>query len=171
MRGNQNDERSVRKWAQREIQRRLTAEDPHRIEKLNSVEDFPHGYSWFESMDGRSMRRENGEESAVLRALIAQSCCGWPEPPTAAEAETTIKRRVCEGRAYAISGLIIREAPLWMIIEGEREQAWSLQDLAWWLHRRRMGTATLIRWMNVISREYVSRRRKNAASGVQCPER
>lgn len=138
---------------------REAREDPYRAEELAPVRNFPHGFSWFETVAPRGVTRKPGADSRVLGALIAQSCSGWPTPPTASEAERTMKARVAEGRAHAISGLIIREAPLWMIIEGEREQAWSLQDLAWWIHKRRIRALRLIRWMNVISREYVARHR------------
>ena len=70
-----------------------------------------------------------------------------------------IKNRKMNGFGAAMASTVICEGDLHLIIKGEREEAWSLQDLAWWIHELKVPCKELIHWLNVMSKEYM--RRKN----------
>ena len=56
-----------------------------------------------------------------------------------------------------MSRTVIGEADICEVIQGEREQAWSLQDLAWWTHELGIPCKELIQWLNAMSRSYMER--------------
>ena len=141
--------------------RNAGGDSDHQMEKLAPVENFPHGFSWFEEINPRNDPRKPGKESRALRTVIAQSCNGWRVKPTAAEGETAIKNRKANWLGAAMASTVICEGDLHLIVKGEREEAWSLQDLAWWIHELKVPCTELIHWLNVMSKEYMHRKNKD----------
>lgn len=144
-------------WIRTEGEARRLNENPDRPAKLEPVENFPNGESWFETIDPKGRRREAGEESRVLRAIIAQTCNGWRMKPTALEGEAAIKSRDPDGLGPAMIRTLICEADVYELIKGEREGAWSLQDLAWWIDTLGIRCNGVIHWLNAMSRGYMGR--------------
>ena len=86
-RGREDDLR----WVGTEIDLRIREEDPDRREELEPLDNFPAEPGWF-ARNGPA-RRPRGRDggSPALAAVIHGSCNGWPEKPTALEAEASIK--------------------------------------------------------------------------------
>lgn len=133
----------------------MEPEDYEQAPVLEPPERFPDTTSWFESKDPTGRSRAAGTESLTLRGIICQSCCGWPKPPTPAEAERAIQNRDATPRNRAIASTMIYEADFHALVEGEREHVWSLQDIAWWIHELGDQPPDLVDWLNSMSREYM----------------
>ena len=147
----------LREWIRSEGRTRRIEE----TEPLEPVENFPHGFSWFERVAPKGRRRKPGEDSRALRALIAETCSGYERKPTPREAEAAIKARSGTGLGVAIAANLIAEADVCMLMEGEREGAWSIQDIAWWMHDLNADCRELIEWLNYTSRNYMAWRKSS----------
>lgn len=147
-------------WVRRENARRIEEEDSDTLPTLAPVETFPHGFS-FLANGTRTPVRQPGTPSTAIETIISQSCCGWSVTPTALEAEAAIKARKRIGIAAPMASTVIGESSRGLIVLGEREQAWSLQDLAWWIHELQLPMKKKIRWLNAMSKEYQLQRARN----------
>ena len=98
------------------------------------------------------MPRAPGEPSRALDIMVNSYCCGWRRKPTPLEAEEAIKSRLPTSRNASIAFMVLTEPPNRLVMEGEADGAYSLQDLAWWLHRRRIPAYGRIRWLNAFAR-------------------
>lgn len=144
-------------WVRAAGEARRMNEDPDRPAILEPVENFPHGFSWFERINPKGRHRNGDEASRVLGAMIARTCNGWRVKPTPSEGEAAIKSRDPDGLGPSMVRMLICEADIYDIIEGERERAWSLQDVAWWIHELKIPCNGLIHWLNAMSRGYMGR--------------
>ena len=149
--GGDDAHRTRTDWARRETRRRAVEETPGPVE-LKPVESFPHGRPIFNNEMRRLPPRAPGEPCRALDIMVNSYCCGWARPPTALEAETALKSRHPTKRNAAIALMVTTEPPNSLVALGEADGAYSLQDLAWWLARRRIPAYRRIRWMNAFAR-------------------
>lgn len=153
-RGREDDLR----WVGTEIDRRIREEDPDRREALEPLDNFPAEPGWFaRSGPARRPRGPDGG-SPALAAVIHGSCNGWPEKPTALEAEAAIKARRRNDDADDIAWTVVTESSTTLIIEAEAEGAYSLQDLAWWIRELRIPAHGRIRWLNAAAEAWSAAR-------------
>ena len=144
---------STLEWARRETLRRAVEEQGDGPVELKPVKSFPHGQAIFNNELRGLQPREAGEPSRPLNIMVSSYCCGWPEPPTALEVESAIKSRDPTRRKAAIALMVLTEPPNYLVMEGEADGAYSLQDLAWWLHRRQIPAYGRIRWLNAFAQQ------------------
>ena len=121
-------------------------------EQLRAWTTFP---DWTTEHEGREYLgiapRGGNEPSPALRNVIAGACCGWPEPPTAGEAERAIRGREATDRSCCIAATIIGESEIIDVMRAEAEGAYTFQDLAWWIHE--IGPPyrqDLVHWLNAV---------------------
>lgn len=144
-------------WVKRETERRLAEEDPTAIRELVPLEDLPNRTGWMRRPGGREPRRA-GETSSSLENLVHGSCNGWKRKPTAAEAEQVMRARMRGDREDSIASTVITESSQWMILEAEAEDAYSLQDVGWWIRELGIPCHRLIGWLNALSEAWVADR-------------
>ena len=141
-------------WVRQENERRVAEETRTEPVELAPLDSFPAWTSWFEKKVPNGTTRQTGAESTAIKEVIAMHCSGWPTPPTPLECEDAIKSRVPTERAQAIAGLVIYDGRQYYIAKGERERAWSLQDIAWWIHNIPLRADRTAEWLNVQAYEY-----------------
>ena len=139
-------------WARRETRRRALEEEPPGPVQLKPVESFPHGQPIFNNALHPRRPRAPGEPCRALDIMVNSYCCGWKRKPTAIEAEEAIKSRLPTDRNSSIAFMVLTEPPDHLVLEGEADSAYSLQDLAWWLHHRPIPAYGRIRWLNAFAR-------------------
>ena len=139
-------------WVRRETRRRIVEETTRGPVELKPVESFPHGRPIFNNEMRPLPPRVPGEPCRALDIMVNSYCCGWRQKPTALEAEAAVKSRNPTKRNAAIALMVVTEPPNSLVAEGEADGAYSLQDLAWWLHRRRIPAYRRIRWLNAFAR-------------------
>ena len=148
-------------WVRRETQRRAVEEATRGPVELKPVESFPHGPPIFNNEMRRLRPRRPGEPCHALDIIVNAYCCGWRRKPTPLEVEEAIKSRLPTNRNAAIALMVVTEPPNALVMQGEADGAYSLQDLAWWLHRRRIPAYSRIRWLNAFARRNSKRPRKS----------
>ena len=146
-------------WFTEECGRRRVEDDPGHVEELKQPEALPSTPGWFRQRPPRTIRKPGQARSTALTAILARSCSGWPRPPETAEAETAIRTRKPTRRNKAIAETVLCESRLHELIRGEEEQAWSLQDLCWWMHRLSIRRAEVVRLLNALSEEYAGQKK------------
>lgn len=146
--------RSRDEWFDAEIERRLVEDDPNYTEQLVRPQALPGTYGWLRQRPPKAPRKQ--PESRTLRGILSRSCSGWPNPPDAIEAEKAIKSRAPTRRTKAVVETVLCESKLHELMQGEEEQAWSLQDLCWWMHSLSIGRADLVRLLNAFSEEFIA---------------
>ena len=104
-------------------------------EQLRAWTTFP---GWTTEHEGREYLglapRGANEPSPAIRNVLAGACCGWPEPPTAGEAERAMRGREATDWNLCIAATIIGESEIVDVMRAEAEGAYTFQDLAWWIH-------------------------------------
>ena len=150
--GRKPDPDGTIEWARRETRRRAIEETTCGPVELKPVESFPHGRPIFNNAMRGLRPRAPGEPCRALDIMVNSYCCGWRQKPTPLEAEKAIKSRLPTRRNGSIAFMVLTEPPNRLVMEGEADGAYSLQDLAWWLHRRRIPAYGRIRWLNAFVR-------------------
>ena len=154
-------------WVEAENDRRLVEEDPFRDEPLAPADRFPPEGGWLprDPETDPPARRRPDEPSRALDGLICGACSGWRRKPTPGEFERAMKSRRRSDRADGAAATVIVESELWDVVHAELENAYSLRDLAWWIHELGIENKTLIHWLNKLSVEWVLRRDKAGTGG------
>ena len=123
-------------WVRREIERRAAEEAPERAVEPPDPANLPARGGWIRGHpDIESRARRNADEpSRAIEAIICGACSGWRTKPDARGFEKAIKARARTAEAERYAWTLLGEATLCEIFIGEREDAWSLADIAWWMH-------------------------------------
>ena len=146
-------------WARRETDRRIAEEDPTAVGQLVPLDDLPNRTGWLRKPDGTEPTpRRVGETSSSLDNLVHGSCNGWKRKPTTAEAEQVMRGRIRGGREDSVASTVITESSWWMILEAEVEDAYSLQDVGWWIRELEIPCHRLIGWLNALSETWLADR-------------
>ena len=141
-------------WIDREARRRLAEETPDAPQQLLPLHDFPTKSLFSQVLDEKAQRRNPGEPCHALEWLIAGSCNGWAQPPTALEMETAIKNRQPTRRARSLATVVLAEADTTCIAHADASSAFSLQDLAWWINETGLQCYHRIKWLNALGRAW-----------------
>ena len=146
-------------WAKRESERRIAEENPTVVHQLVPLEELPNRTGWLRKADGTdSTPRGAGEASSSLENLVHGRCNGWKRKPTATEAEQVMKSRIRGMREDSIASTVITESSWWMILEAEAEDAYSLQDVGWWIRELEIPCHRLIGRLNALSEAWLADR-------------
>ena len=86
---------------------------------------------------------ETGARSGSVRARLASSCSGWPQPPTAAEFHAALRAPRPSVRQCAIIRAWAREATSGDVVRGWLEAAYTWPILVGALHRADAGHPAL----------------------------
>ena len=154
------------RWVKAETEHRMTEEESIDEIELEPLENFPPHAGWFRMNEDQPPRRKPGEPCTALDAVIAGSCNGWRSKPTAIEAEQALRNRNRGSREDAIAWTIATESSVELIVEAEKDWAYSLQDLAWWIRELRIPAYKRIRWLNAMSRGWTGQQQKQVPETV-----
>ena len=154
------DTATRRAWVEREALRRL-AEEPNAPRNLLPLEQFPTTSIFAAVLNENGQKGRPGEGCHALAGLIAGSCNGWVTRPTAVEMEHAIKSRRWTRRAWCLARTVLTEADTMCIIRAEARRSFSLQDLAWWIHRSGLPCYRRIKWLNAMGRAWWLRQQVN----------
>ena len=149
-------------WLERETRRRVVEEDPHAPRDLLPLTQFPTTSVFAIVLQDKAQRRRPGEPCQALETLIAGSCNGWVERPTALEMEDAVKSRRPSRRARCLVCVVLSEADTTCIAHADAAGAFSLQDLAWWIKEIGLPCYSRIEWLNAMGRSWWLRERRKA---------
>ena len=155
--------RELDDWRRTEIARRRIEENARRTGEPPDPGDLPDR-RWLKphfELDART-RKRGTDPSHALEALIMKNCCGWKQKPDPHAFEASMKSREPTEEARHYAGTVLNEATMCELFIGEREAAWSLADLAWWMRELECRRADLADYLEAASLQWIAdgRRRR-----------
>ena len=133
-----------RQW-DRANARRRNEDDPPANTGLLPAERFPDHY---EPEDPNSPD-ERGAVSTVIQGLIAGACAGWKRQPNAEEFYNAMRATEPTDRQITLAGVLIAEGSCNDVLLAYLQGAFTWRQLARMMHRRRLYSGELARFVNV----------------------
>ena len=138
------NEQDLHQWRERELRRRLVEEAQGRTETLAPPDAFSDAYAPETPEDGG----RRGRESRTVEGILGGGCCGWCEPPDAAELYDAMRTDQPTKRQMAVAGALISETDIDDLLMAHLEGAFTWRQLATMIHRLGMETSQLSTYLN-----------------------
>ena len=138
--------KEVREWIRAETRARRLEEDDNPNVTLAPTDRFATRAHFRNENEDRAGGKV--KNAGMVRGRIAGKCCGWPEAPTVDEALRAMLTRRPTKREIDIAETVICKATIVELAEGEQQESYCLQDLAWWMHFTQIMPPRKVRWLN-----------------------
>ena len=131
-------------WVDGEEARRRMENEPPPNTGLLPAEQLSDEYA----ADDGTVEGDRGPESSAIRSLLAGACAGWEQPPESAEFYNAMRAEQPSRRQRAIAGVLIAEGTPNDVLLAYLQGAFTWRQLARMMHRRRLYSGQLARYVN-----------------------